>query len=241
MTPRQFLIEHVHTFRTTPDSYPPSPLGKPRFEDDGGELCSVAVALAFAGMLNSIGVDGQVYAPSLSSHWPSCMKEAAMWPVSNLPPFERGEWHLPSRHVAEAYAVATNVPAIRDVFEAAGVPLERLQGSRVGSTSAFTGPLPLGSPAISASTFIKDFNVLRFCYGSVYDCRRRTLAPRLHCGQRCDGGPPPLVSRRSPPRTRSLPRTKGPQIIRKQLRTRPAPHQADAAPGRRRSTAGGSL
>jgi hypothetical protein len=104
------------------------------------------MALTFAGMLNAIGVDSQVYAPSLSSHWPSCMQEAVMWPTLDLPPFQRGEWHVPSRHVAEAYALAAKVEAIRDVFDGVlnGEATNALAAMAVGPESAFSGPLQLG-------------------------------------------------------------------------------------------------
>lgn len=69
-----------------------------------------------------------------------------MWPILNLPPCERGEWHVPSRHVAEAYAFAASVPAVRSVFEAAGV---QHWGIKVGPASAFTGPLRPGEPGVS--------------------------------------------------------------------------------------------
>ena len=104
----------------------------------------MTVALVFAGMLNSFGVDSQVYAPSLSSHWPSCMEEAATSPVRHLSQFAHGEWHVPSKHVAEASALAATVPAIRDVFEDAGARLEWMHGvieAAARPTSPFPGPL----------------------------------------------------------------------------------------------------
>jgi hypothetical protein len=94
-------------------------------------------------MLNAMGLDCQLYAPSLSSHWPSCMQEAAMWPILDMPPSERGEWHVQSRHIAEAYALAASVPAIRHVFEAAGV---KHWGIKVGPASAFAGPTAKPNP-----------------------------------------------------------------------------------------------
>ena len=151
----------------------------------------MTVALAFAGMLKATGVDSQVYAPSLSSHWPSCMQEAAMWPILFLPPLERGEWHVPSRHVAEAYALAANVPAIRAVFEAVGVPQEWLKDIKVGPTSAFTGPPSLRTPF------------------SVFGQPPLSFLSRPYHGWRHDGAPPPHLGRtrqrtRSPRRQSSL-------------------------------------
>jgi hypothetical protein len=110
---------------------------------------SVTMALSLAGMLNAIGVDSQVYAPSLSNHWPSCMQEAATWPILELPRLEQGVWHLPRKHVLQAYALAANVPAICRVFKAAGLPQQRLQGMEVGPESAVEPFNVFGQPRLS--------------------------------------------------------------------------------------------
>lgn len=73
-----------------------------------------------------------------------------MWPrLDSL--HERGEYHTPSRHVLEAFALAAAVLPIRTVFSNAGVPRERLQGINIAPESAFTGPPLLGNPTATFS------------------------------------------------------------------------------------------